>query len=312
MIAEELASFSLAPFDMIIGNWVVPTLIEHGNPEQIEQFVPASLRGDIRWCQLFSEPGAGSDLAGLSTKATKVDGGWRLQGQKVWTSMAREAHWGICLARTDASVPKHKGLSYFLVDMRNSPGLDIRPLREITGESLFNEVFFDDVFVPDEMLVGESGAGWKLARTTLANERVSLSNDSSLGSGGEALLKLAAELPGGIDAQQSAVLGEVLCDAQSGGLLALRTTLRTLTGAQPGAESSVAKVIGVEHIQQVWEVAMEWAGPSSLVGEQPRSSAQHMFLNAQCLSIAGGTTNVQLNIIGERLLGLPRDPEPGK
>ncbi|ORI26127.1 acyl-CoA dehydrogenase [Rhodococcus sp. 1168] len=312
VIAEELASFSLAPFDMIIGNWVVPTLIEHGNPEQIEQFVPASLRGDIRWCQLFSEPGAGSDLAGLSTKATKVDGGWRLQGQKVWTSMAREAHWGICLARTDASVPKHKGLSYFLVDMRNSPGLDIRPLREITGESLFNEVFFDDVFVPDEMLVGESGAGWKLARTTLANERVSLSNDSSLGSGGEALLKLAAELPGGIDAQQSAVLGEVLCDAQSGGLLALRTTLRTLTGAQPGAESSVAKVIGVEHIQQVWEVAMEWAGPSSLVGEQPRSSAQHMFLNAQCLSIAGGTTNVQLNIIGERLLGLPRDPEPGK
>ena len=312
VIAEELASFSLVPYDMIIGNWVVPTLIEHGNPEQVEQFVPASLRGDIRWCQLFSEPGAGSDLAGLSTKATKVDGGWRLQGQKVWTSMAREAHWGICLARTDASVAKHKGLSYFLVDMRNSPGLDIRPLREITGESLFNEVFFDDVFVPDEMLVGESGAGWKLARTTLANERVSLSNDSSLGSGGEALLSLAAELPSGLDAQQSAVLGEVLCDAQSGGLLALRTTLRTLTGAQPGAESSVAKVIGVEHIQQVWEVAMEWAGPSSLVGEQPRSSAQHMFLNAQCLSIAGGTTNVQLNIIGERLLGLPRDPEPGK
>ncbi|ORI13725.1 acyl-CoA dehydrogenase [Rhodococcus sp. 1163] len=312
VIAEELASFSLVPYDMIIGNWVVPTLIEHGNPEQVEQFVPASLRGDIRWCQLFSEPGAGSDLAGLSTKATKVDGGWRLQGQKVWTSMAREAHWGICLARTDASVAKHKGLSYFLVDMRNSPGLDIRPLREITGESLFNEVFFDDVFVPDEMLVGESGAGWKLARTTLANERVSLSNDSSLGSGGEALLSLAAELPSGLDAQQSAVLGEVLCDAQSGGLLALRTTLRTLSGAQPGAESSVAKVIGVEHLQQVWEVAMEWAGPSSLVGEQPRSSAQHMFLNAQCMSIAGGTTNVQLNIIGERLLGLPRDPEPGK
>ncbi len=211
--------------------------------------------------------------------------------------------------RRDA--PKHKGLSYFLIDIKNS-GLDIRPLREITGEALFNEVFFDDVFVPDECLVGEPGDGWKLARTTLANERVSLSNDSSLGSGGEALLSLVDGLPGGIDDEQLTVLGKVLCDAQSGGLLGLRTTLRSLTGAQPGAESSVAKLIGVEHIQQVWDVAMEWAGPSSLLGEQHRMSATQMFLNSQCMSIAGGTTNVQLNIIGERILGLPRDPEPGK
>ncbi len=131
--------------------------------------------------------------------------------------MARDADWGICLARTDASVPKHKGVSYFLIDMRASDGLDIRPLREITGEALFNEVFLDDVFVPDELLVGEPGDGWKLARTTLANERVSLSHDSSLGSGGEALLTLAGELPGGIDDEQLTVLGKVLCDAQSGG-----------------------------------------------------------------------------------------------
>ncbi len=294
-----------------VGAWVLPTLIAHGNEEQLAKFVPPSLRGDIVWCQLFSEPGAGSDLAALSTKATKVDGGWKLQGQKVWTSMARDAHWGICLARTDADAPKHKGLSYFLIDIKNS-GLDIRPLREITGEALFNEVFFDDVFVPDECLVGEPGDGWKLARTTLANERVSLSNDSSLGSGGEALLSLVDGLPGGIDDEQLTVLGKVLCDAQSGGLLGLRTTLRSLTGAQPGAESSVAKLIGVEHIQQVWDVAMEWAGPSSLLGEQHRMSATQMFLNSQCMSIAGGTTNVQLNIIGERILGLPRDPEPGK
>lgn len=312
VIAEELASLSLVPHDMIIGNWIVPTLIAHGSSEQIERLLPASLRGDIRWCQMFSEPGAGSDLAGLTTKATKVDGGWQLKGQKVWTSMAREAHWGVCLARTDGSVPKHKGLSYFLVDMRNSPGLDIRPLREITGQSLFNEIFLDDVFVPDHDLVGEAGAGWKLARTTLANERVSMSSDSSLGSGGEALLTLAAELPGGLDDEQATVLGEVLCDAQSGGLMSLRATMRTLSGAQPGAESSVAKVLGVEHLQQVWDVAMEWGGPASLLGDQPRRSAPHMFLNAQCMSIAGGTTNVQLNIIGERLLGLPRDPEPGK
>ncbi|MGW3481787.1 acyl-CoA dehydrogenase [Rhodococcus indonesiensis] len=312
VIAEELRGASLRPHDMIIGNWVVPTLIAHGSPEQLERFVPPSLRGDIVWCQLFSEPGAGSDLASLTTKATKVDGGWILQGQKVWTSMARDAHWGICLARTDASAPKHKGLSYFLVDMRGSEGLDIRPLREITGEALFNEIFIDNVFVPDECLVGESGDGWKLARTTLANERVSLSHDSSLGSGGEALLELGAELPGGLDDEQATVLGKVLCDAQTGGLMALRTTLRSLAGAQPGAESSVAKLLGVEHIQQVWEVAMDWAGPRSLLGAQDRRSATQMFLNSQCMSIAGGTTNVQLNIIGERLLGLPRDPEPGK
>ncbi|MCZ9632591.1 acyl-CoA dehydrogenase [Rhodococcus sp. BH5] len=311
VIAEELRAAKIKPHDMIIGNWVIPTLIAHGNEEQLAKFVPPSLRGDIVWCQLFSEPGAGSDLAALSTKATKVDGGWKLQGQKVWTSMARDAHWGICLARTDADAPKHKGLSYFLIDIKNS-GLDIRPLREITGEALFNEVFFDDVFVPDECLVGEPGDGWKLARTTLANERVSLSNDSSLGSGGETLLSLVDGLPGGIDDEQLTVLGKVLCDAQSGGLLGLRTTLRSLTGAQPGAESSVAKLIGVEHIQQVWDVAMEWAGPSSLLGEQHRMSATQMFLNSQCMSIAGGTTNVQLNIIGERILGLPRDPEPGK
>ncbi|MBM4525849.1 acyl-CoA dehydrogenase [Rhodococcus hoagii] len=311
VIAEELRAAALVPHDMIIGNWVIPTLIAHGNAEQIERFVPQSLRGDIVWCQLFSEPGAGSDLAGLSTKATKVDGGWKLNGQKVWTSMAREADWGICLARTDADAPKHKGLSYFLIDIKNS-GLDIRPLREITGEALFNEVFLDDVFVPDECLVAEPGDGWKLARTTLANERVSLSHDSSLGSGGEALLDLAVSIPGGLDDEQMTVLGKVLCDAQSGGLMGLRTTLRSLTGAQPGAESSIAKLLGVEHIQQVWEVAMEWAGPSSLLGEQHRRSATQMFLNSQCMSIAGGTTNVQLNIIGERILGLPRDPDPGK
>ena len=173
-------------------------------------------------------------------------------------------------------------------------------------------MFLDDVFVPDECLVAEPGDGWKLARTTLANERVSLSHDSSLGSGGEALLDLAASIPGGLDDEQMTVLGKVLCDAQSGGLMGLRTTLRSLTGAQPGAESSIAKLLGVEHIQQVWEVAMEWAGPSSLLGEQHRRSATQMFLNSQCMSIAGGTTNVQLNIIGERILGLPRDPDPGK
>ncbi|MFA1538450.1 acyl-CoA dehydrogenase [Actinomadura monticuli] len=305
VIAEEMRAAGLRAHDMIIGNWVVPTLIAHGSPAQHERFLPGSLRGDVRWCQLFSEPGAGSDLAALSTRAEKVEGGWKITGQKVWTSMAREADWGILLARTDPSVPKHKGLSYFLLDMR-SPGIDIRPLRELTGDTLFNEVFLDGVFIPDDLLVSAPGDGWKLARTTLANERVSLSNDSSLGSGGEALLKLAADA----DDERLTTLGGILCDAQSSSLFGLRTTLRSLAGGQPGAESSIGKLIGVEHIQQVWETAMDWIGPDALSGrgEGGMKDPTWMFLNSRNMSIAGGTTDVQLNIIGERILGLPRDP----
>ncbi|MEU5837552.1 acyl-CoA dehydrogenase [Streptomyces diacarni] len=309
VIGEEMREAGLTAVDMIIGGWVVPTLIAHGDAAQREKFLRPSLRGDLTWCQLFSEPGAGSDLAGLSTRAVRTDGGWRITGQKVWTSMARDAHWGILLARTDAEAPKHRGLSYFLLDMA-SPGIDIRPLRQITGEAEFNEVFLDDVFVPDAMLVAAPGDGWKLARTTLANERVALSHDSSLGSGGEALLERAADRPHEMDDERLTTLGGILCDAQAGSLLGLRTTLRSVAGAQPGAEASIAKLVGVEHLQQVWETAMDWSGSAALTGEGPRQDATWMFLNSRCMSIAGGTTEVQLNIIAERLLGLERDPEP--
>lgn len=314
VVAQEMRAAKLRAADMIIGGWVVPTLIEHGSDAHKERFLRATLAGELVWCQLFSEPGAGSDLAALSTKAVKVDGGWRITGQKVWTSLAKQAHFGILLARSHPDLPKHQGLSYFLLDM-SSPGVDIRPLRELTGESLFNEVFFDDVFIPDDMLVGEPGGGWRLARTTLANERVSLSSGSSVGIGGEALLDLAAR-GYGADQLGRVDLGAVLCDAQSLALLGLRTTLRSLTGAQPGAESSIAKLIGVDHSQDVWETAVGWLGPAAM-SEDPGErgalrSALAMFLSSRCLSIAGGTTDVQLNIIGERLLGLPRDPEPGR
>ncbi|MGW6205038.1 acyl-CoA dehydrogenase [Streptomyces sp. NPDC055089] len=307
VIAQELRAAALTPVDMIIGGWVVPTIIAHGDPAQQERFLAPSLRGDIVWCQLFSEPGAGSDLAGLTTRAEKTDGGWRITGQKVWSSMAHLADWGVLLARTDADVPKHKGISYFLLDM-TSPGIDIRPLRQITGDAEFNEVFLDGVFIPDELLVGAPGAGWKLARTTLANERVALSHDS-VGSGAEALLEIAAASDG-LDDEQLTTLGGHLCDAQTGGVLALRTTLRTVSGQQPGAEASVAKLLGVEHQQRVWETCMDWQGAAALTGEGERLDATWQFLNARCLSIAGGTTEIQLNIIGERMLGLPRDPEP--
>ena len=194
LIDQELAAAEIVRPDLVIGWWAVPTILEHGSPQQVEQFVPATLRGELTWCQLFSEPGAGSDLAALRTKAVRADGGWKLTGQKVWTSAAQKAHWGVCLARTDLTAPKHKGITYFLIDMK-SAGIVIRPLREITGDELFNEVFFDDVFVPDEMVVGDVNDGWRLARTTLANERVAMAQGTALGNPMEELLRVVQKTP---------------------------------------------------------------------------------------------------------------------
>ena len=193
VIAEEMKQAGLRAPALLIGAWVVPALVGYGTPAQQERFLPATLRGEITWCQLFSEPGAGSDLAGLTTRAERVTGagegagGWRLTGQKVWTSLAREADWAICVARTDPSTRRHAGITYFLVNMK-SPGVSVRPLREMTGDALFNEVFLDGVEVPDDLVVGEVGDGWRVARTTLANERVSLSRTWTFGCGTPELL----------------------------------------------------------------------------------------------------------------------------
>src|ERR1019366_6719792 len=194
--------------------WALPTIMAHGTPEQTERWVAPTLRGELLWCQLFSEPGAGSDLAALSTRASRVEGGWSLVGQKVWTSVAARADMGICLARTNPDAPKHRGITYFVVDMR-SPGIEVRPLREITGEALFNEVFFDGCFVPDECVVGEIDGGWRLARTTLANERVSLSSDSAFGGALEGVLARVAADPGLQDPVTLDRLGHLLAEAQS-------------------------------------------------------------------------------------------------
>ncbi|HWJ68158.1 MAG TPA: acyl-CoA dehydrogenase family protein, partial [Nocardioides sp.] len=285
-----------------------PTIVTHGTDEQKHRYLKDIVTGQKAWCQLFSEPGAGSDLAGLRTRAEKVEGGWRVNGQKVWTSGAHEADFGILLARTDQATPRHQGLSYFLLDM-STPGIDVRPLRELTGDALFNEVFLDDVFVPDQMLVAGPGDGWRLARTTLANERVALAHGSSLGAGGEVLLAIA-QAADRLDSQRLTQLGKILCDAQSGGLFGLRNAIRKVAGAQPGAESSVAKLLGVAHTQEVYETVMEWQGAEALHADADRGTPTWWFLCNRNLSIAGGTTDVQLNIIGERILGLPRDPEP--
>jgi alkylation response protein AidB-like acyl-CoA dehydrogenase len=310
VIDQACAEAGLKRPNLAVAAWVLPTIMAHGTTEQTERFVGPTLRGEIIWCQLFSEPGAGSDLAGLATRATKVDGGWSLTGQKVWTSVAARAHWGICLARTNPDVPKHQGISYFLVDM-HSLGIEIRPLREITGAALFNEVFFDDCFVPDELMVGEVDSGWKLARTTLANERVSLSSDSAFGGALEAVLERVAARPDLQDPVTLDRLGHLLAEAQSLAQLGMRATLRSVGGLQPGSESSVRKLLGAEFDQRVHEFGLDICGPEGAVTEGDAAVSAYMVLQSKCMTIAGGTSEVQRNVIGERLLGLPRDPEPG-
>jgi 3-oxochol-4-en-24-oyl-CoA dehydrogenase len=302
VIDQELARAGVTRPDIVIAGWALPTILEHGDDAQRERYVTPSLRGELVWCQLFSEPGSGSDLASLRTRAERVEGGWRLTGQKVWTSVAQRADWGICLARTDPDVPQHKGISYFLVDMR-SEGIDIRPLREITGEALFNEVFLDDVFVPDDCLVGELGDGWKLARTTLANERVAMAT-ARLAKSTERAVSLASELP--LTEAQRVRVGHAVALSTVCTLLGVRTTLRSLAGRGPGAESSVAKLLGVRNRQDGAELVVDLQGDGLLAPSEQLQQDVWELLNTRCLSIAGGTTQILRNVVGERILGLPR------
>jgi 3-oxochol-4-en-24-oyl-CoA dehydrogenase len=310
VIDEELADAGIVRPHIGVGAWALPVIIAHGSEEQRRRWVRPTLLGEVTWCQLFSEPGAGSDLASLTTRADRVEGGWSLTGQKVWTSMARDAHWGICLARTNPSVPKHEGISYFIVDM-HAAGIDIRPLREITGDALFNEVFLDAVFVPDECVIGEEGEGWKFARATLANERVSMSSGSTFGLGIEGLLKLTQRSDEPVSAGMMLRLGALVVEAQSLSLLSHRSTLRTLVGADPGAGTSVRKLLGAEHEQRVQELGLALFGPEGAALDGRAKRWAHGVLVTRCLTIAGGTSEIQRNVIAERLLGLPRDPEPG-
>jgi len=310
VIDEELAAAGVERPDLKIAGWAVPTILRHGTDAQREQFVRPSLLGDIAWCQLFSEPGAGSDLASLSTRAERVDGpdggGWRLTGQKVWTSLARQADWAICLARTgtDPAAKRHRGITYFLVDMR-SAGIDVRPLREMTGDAMFNEVFLDGVFVPDEYVVGEVDGGWALARTTLANERVAMAS-ARLGASVERCVELVAGDDDSASAADRVRVGHQVALATVCALLGARVTLRTLAGAGPGAESSVAKLLGVRSRQEASELAVALLGPAALLLGAEESEDVHEMLLTRCLSIAGGTTQVLRNVAAEQILGLPR------
>jgi alkylation response protein AidB-like acyl-CoA dehydrogenase len=308
VIDDEFRKAKVRRPNLSVGAWALPPLMVYGTDEQQHRWIPATLRGEISWCQLFSEPGAGSDLAALTTGATRDDGGWVVNGQKVWTSMAQDADWGILIARTDPDAPKHDGISYFMLDMK-TPGIDIRPLRELTGEAWFNEVFFNDVFVPDDCLVGAPNDGWRAARTTLANERVYMGSGSSIGYGVQGVLRLLDTAGLAADPVALDEAGGLVAEEHALSVLGFRLTLQALGGADPsGSEAAVRKLLGVEHDQRVQEVGLQLLGGEGTVTDGEAAMWVRGFLFNRCLTIAGGTSEVQRNVIAERLLRLPRDP----
>ena len=299
-------------FAIAIG-MVGPTILAHGTDEQRRRYLPAMLRGDEVWCQLFSEPEAGSDLAGLTTRAVRDGDEWVVSGQKVWTSVAERAEWGILLARTDPDAPKHKGITYFLVDMA-SPGIEIRPLRQMTGHAHFSEVFLDDVRIPTANVLGELGEGWKVAQTTLASERTAIAG----GSGG-------ADPPGLIDLarrfgrDRDPLTRQAIVDAHVRGELLRFLRYRAQTalsqGTRPGAETSVMKLAYARFMQQMTTAAIHVQGAVGMLDgpELPAGGVwTTKFLHAPSLRIAGGSDQVQANIIGERVLGLPAEARVDK
>ncbi len=309
VVEQELRRKVRQP-NMGLASWNLPTIIAYGTAEQQERWVGGTLRGEHVWCQLFSEPDAGSDLASLKTRADKVDGGWRLNGQKVWTSIAHLATTGLCVARTNPHAPKHKGISCFVVDMK-APGVEVRPLRELTGHPTFNEVFFNDVFLPDDALIGEVDHGWSAARTTLANERVSLSGAGTavFATSARGLFDLAERCCPD-DATVQGQIGELIAQHQAMDLLGLRRVGKALEGSEPGAEGNVGKLLGSEHDKRVTDMAMRIAGADAVFDDEHLAMWTNSYLFSRALSIAGGTSQILRNVIAERLLGLPREVEP--
>ncbi|MDD2857319.1 MAG: acyl-CoA dehydrogenase [Candidatus Nanopelagicales bacterium] len=302
VIEEEFTGITIA--NPGITSWVGLTLSQVANEEQIARWIRPALMMETTWCQLFSEPGAGSDAAAVATKAVKVDGGWKVDGQKVWTSGAQYAQWGLCTVRTDPDAPKHKGVTAMAIKM-DAPGVTIRPLRENTGEAMFNEVFFDGVFVPDADVVGEIDNGWAVARATLGNERVTIGGQARAGIDAYELIEL---LPGGpgADLGHDREVGKLVAQEQVIRLLNLRAAARAVVGAGPGAEGNITKVLVSELAQSATELAMKLVGDAGIDGERADIAFQYIF--NRCLTIAGGTSEISRNVIAERILGMPRDP----
>jgi alkylation response protein AidB-like acyl-CoA dehydrogenase len=288
-----------------LGEWVVPTLLQHGSTEQVDRLIWPSLEGELRWCQLFSEPGAGSDAAAVATKARRIDDGWVVSGHKVWTSDAAICQRGLATVRTDPNVRKHKGITAMIIDLTD-PAVRIRPLTEITGETLFNEVFFDDVFVPDRDVVGAVNDGWSVAMAAFGNERVSIGGGSVTMTADALIDLLARHRPG--DTGVAREVGALLIESYTLATLNLRQAARAVFDAGPGIEGNIAKLFGAEHAQRVAELGLRLASRAVLVGEE--TGVVHDYLFSRCLTIAGGTSEIVRNLIAERILGLPRDPVP--
>ncbi|OFJ51633.1 acyl-CoA dehydrogenase [Mycolicibacterium grossiae] len=308
IIAQEFSTGRVKRPQMGIAAWIIPSIVAYGTEEQQQRFLPPTFRGEMIWCQLFSEPGAGSDLASLTTKATKVDGGWRITGQKIWTTGAQYSAWGALLARTDPSAPKHQGITYFLLDMA-AEGVEVKPLRELTGNAMFNTVFIDDVFVPDEMVLGEVNRGWEVSRNTLTNERVSIgSSEPPFLASLDQFVSFLGE--GHFDQIQKYEAGRLIAEGYAAKVLNLRSTLLTLAGGDPMPNAAISKLLSMKTGQGYAEFGVSSFGTDAAIGDHDQLSGTwaEYLLAGRATTIYGGTSEVQLNIIAERLLGLPRDP----
>ncbi|MFL6239870.1 MAG: acyl-CoA dehydrogenase family protein [Actinomycetes bacterium] len=285
-------------------NLAGPTLLAHGNSEQKARWLPHILDASVIFCQLFSEPGAGSDLASVKTRATRVEGGWSLSGQKVWTSYAQFADWGVCLARTNPDVPKHKGITYFVVDM-HADGVGVRPLVQLTGEAEFNEVFLDDVFVPDDQVIGDVDNGWRIANSTLSHERGI--NPRQLVIHTQLCDELVRRASAGTafdDPRIRQQVAESYIEVRLFQLQSLRTLSRLAKGAEPGPEGSGSKLYWSQMSQRMHDVGMKVLGSDAALN----GAWQRSWLYYRAASIWAGTNEIQRNIVGERVLGLPREP----
>ncbi len=307
VIEQEFAAAGIKRPGYGITGWVILTLIQYATPEQVARWVVPALNHEVIWCQLFSEPDAGSDAAGVKTRATRVDGGWVINGQKVWTSGAHLARYGLATVRTDPSLPKHAGITMMVIDM-HAKGVSVRPLKMATGNSDFNEVFFTDVVIPDDDVVGPVNGGWTVARATLGNESVSIGG----GEGGMSLPPATLiqpldahpeRLPGG-----AGRVGRHISRVQAMTALNLRSTHRAVAGGGPGPEGNITKLVLSETGHETAAILVALAGPELAFLEGPGGMAGMLALAHRAMSIAGGTSEIKRNQIGERILGLPRDP----
>jgi alkylation response protein AidB-like acyl-CoA dehydrogenase len=309
VIEQELAAAGIRRPGLGITGWVILTLVQHATADQVARWVGPALRKEVIWCQLFSEPGAGSDAAGIRTRGTRAEGGWVVSGQKVWTSGAQVAGYGLATVRTDPDVPKHEGITTMVIDM-HAPGVTVRPLRMPNGGSDFNEVFFDDVFVPDADVVGPVNGGWTVARATLGNESVSIGGgdgDGGLSMPGEALISPFDQHPDRLEGGAARV-GRLIARIQAVAVLNQRTAHRAVAGGGPGPEGNVAKLVLSENGHEASAILAELAGPDGAFLAGPGALAAVLVLMNRALSIAGGTSEIKRNQIAERILGLPRDP----